>query len=770
MVLLEKESDVLPIKKSLSSVLQILWDSELKISQSVRTIADCTRLDERNVELQISLLDMRFLEGDLSLFDSLERKLSDWQRQNSAKLTERLAEASRLRHARFNDTPYHLEPNVKESPGGIRDLHLLRWLGQLSPGQEFLTESLQLLDSPPEDLGSETEGESPKRFFFTLRAFLHLRYQRDTNLLTFELQDDCSRSLPPHPIAPEEWMRFYFQHARRIFHCTQQALEWAEEQKKTSRLRSFLERKNKGANGGEFYVARERISVPASESKTNSPEQILRLFSFVGRLGHSLGWETQRRLRQERTAIELAFRDEPPGWKAWLELLSQRHAALALSQMQETGILTAALPVWRKVDSLVVRDFYHRYTVDEHTLVAIRAIDKLFEDTSEPLRRFHQLALEEDEIGVLRLALLLHDIGKGLSPGDHVNGSLEAAREILKKIRAPDEAKAIALFLIKHHLDLSLVMNGRDLNDASTARFLTSGIETQESLRRLTLFTFADISAVNPTAMTPWRTEQLWRVYTLGVEQLTRELDSERIHRANLFAPGSNASPELHAFLTGLPKRYLKTHPPEEIKHHWRLAETSRRDGAAVEIQKEAGAYRMTVLAHDKPGLFASVSGVLSSFGMNIVKGEAYSNAAGYILDVIRFTDPLRRLELNPEEVSDLRATVEKIVLGLLNVRDLLKNRRLGPKRIHSDSRGTSVRFDNKASDYATLLEYSAQDRPGLLYELASAITGFGCNIEVVVINTESLRASDVFYITKSSKKLSGEEIAGLRAALESLE
>ncbi len=312
-------------------------------------------------------------------------------------------------------------------------------------------------------------------------------------------------------------------------------------------------------------------------------------------------------------------------------------------------------------------------------------------------------------------------------------------------------------------------MNGRDLNDSSTARFLTSRIETQENLRRLTLFTFADISAVNPTAMTPWRTEQLWRVYMLGVDQLTRELDSERIHRANLFAPGSNVSPGVQAFLAGLPKRYIKTHSPEEIQHHWRLAESSRQDGVAVEIQKEAGAYLITVLAHDKPGLFASLSGVLSSFGMNIVKGEAYSNTAGYILDLIRFTDPLRRLELNPEEVSDLRKTVEKVVLGSLDVQDLLRNRRLGPKRIHDDSITTSVRFDNKASDYATLLEYSAEDRPGLLYDLASAITGFGCNIEVVLINTESFRASDVFYITKSSKKLLSEDISGLRSALEHL-
>jgi [protein-PII] uridylyltransferase len=350
-----------------------------------------------------------------------------------------------------------------------------------------------------------------------------------------------------------------------------------------------------------------------------------------------------------------------------------------------------------------------------------------------------------------------------------VDGSLHAARDVLSKLGASEEDRAIALFLIEHHLDLSIVMNGRDLNDSSTARFLTSRVETQENLRRLTLFTFADISAVNPTAMTPWRTEQLWRVYTLGVDQLMRELDSERIHRANLFAPASNVPPGIHEFLAGLPKRYIKVHSPEEIRHHWMLSEASRRDGVAVDIREEAGAYLITVLAHDKPGLFASLSGVLSSFGMNIVKGEAYSNTAGFILDLIRFTDPLRRLELNPEETSDLRKTVEQVVLGSLDVRHLLNQRRLGPRRIHDDSIKTSIRFDNQASGYATLLEYSAEDRPGLLYQLGSAITDSGCNIEVVLINTESFRASDVFYLTKSSRKLSEEDIASLRSTLQGL-
>lgn len=767
-LLLEKEGNVLPIKKSLSGVLQVLWDSELQISHSVRTVAECSRLDERNIELQVSLLDLRFVEGDIALFHRLLSRLSDAHRQNATTLSERLGELARLRHQKFNNTPYHLEPNVKESPGGIRDIHLLRWLAQISPGQEFFPELLGQLEAPSEEAAA-ANSQSPKHFLFTLRTFLHLSNKRDTNLLTFELQDESSRLLPPTPIPPEEWMRFYFQHARRIFQLATRALDHTEQNKKPSFFRALLEWKSKSSSG-DFAVSRDRIVMLAPHRTLSSSDELFRLFAFVGQTGCPLAWETQRSILGELNRLATIFQEQRPQWNSWIAILSQPHAAIALREMQGTGILPLALPVWQKIDSLVVRDFYHRYTVDEHTLVAIQSIDNLLVDSSEEFRRFHELALEEDKLGVLRFALLLHDLGKGLTPGDHVNGSLEAARAITHRIHAPEEARKILFFLIEHHLDLSLVMNGRDLNDPSTARLLTSRIDTSENLRALTLFTFADISAVNLTTMTLWRTEQLWRVFRLGMEQLTRELDSERIHPSSPAAPGTYLSPALNAFLDGFPKRYLKTHSTAEIHHHRELAEASRRAGAAVEIRGEAGAYLITVLAHDKPGLFASLSGVLSSFGMNIVKGEAYSNSAGYILDLIRFTDPLRTLALNPEEIGGLQQTVEKVVTGAIDVRDLLKKRRLGPKRVFEDTRGTSIRFDNGASDYATLLEYSSEDRPGLLYELGSAITDLGCNIEVVLIDTEAFRASDVFYITKRWRKLTNDEIGSLRSRLERVE
>jgi [protein-PII] uridylyltransferase len=401
-----------------------------------------------------------------------------------------------------------------------------------------------------------------------------------------------------------------------------------------------------------------------------------------------------------------------------------------------------------------VRDFYHRYTVDEHTLVALKITDDVLANKPETPSRFHDFLVDPEEQVVLRLALLLHDTGKGTRPGDHVRGSLETANSVLKRLQAPDQVRDSVAFLIEHHLDLSLVMNGRDLEDPATARFLTSRITTQEDLRRLTLLTYCDIAAVNATSMTPWRLEQLWRVYSAASEQLTRELETDRIHNAGHHLPLWAQDRDVAAFLDGFPARYVRTHAREEIEHHFELAQKSRRESVAVEITREAGAYLMTVLAQDEPGLFASLCGALAGFGMNIVKAEAASNAARCVLDQFRFTDPMRTLELNPGELNRLEWTIICVLRHSVAVADLLKRRRA--PRVRTETFVTpSVRFNNDASDLATLIEFAGHDRPGLLYDLASAISQAACNIELVMIDTEAHKAIDVFYVTRNGSKLS---------------
>ncbi len=747
LVLVGGESDLAGVKEPLAEFLRSLWDLGFRVSHSVRTVAECGRLQDGNIELHISLLDVRLLCGDPALFHALAEKLSDVYQRHGTAITRSLVEMARLRHDKFNNTVYHLEPNIKEAPGGLRDVHVLRWLAQLLPQHEAIRLSVQELSAPVD-------------FLFALRAFLHIQSRRDNNLLTFELQDEVARLLPSTPLAPEEWMRLYFQHARRVFQSSLRGLELAEAQD-PSLLRQFRDWRSR-LSTTEFTVSRDRVFLRNAADTLSSAQSILRLFTFAGHHGIRLSWDTQRRMQNERDRLTSDFENHVPAWAAWRDFLSQPYASVALEEMQETGLLTAAFPEWRDIDSLVVRDFYHRYTVDEHTVVAIRVIDDLLAQRAGTPSRFHGLGVPDSDHVILRLAILLHDLGKGTTPGEHVRGSLQSATAVLRRLQVPQTAADAVLFLIEHHLDLSLIMNGRDLEDTATARFLTSRVGTQEDLLRLTLLTYADISAVNPTAMTPWRLEQLWRVYALGSEQLTRELATDRIHDGS----GDPAPPDLVRFLEGFPKRYLRTHTREEIERHLALEKKSRKEGVGIEITREAGAYLLTVLAHDEPGLFASLCGALASFGMDIVKAEAAANAEGFILDLIRFTDPVRTLELNPEEVNRLQWTVECVVRRSIDVADLLKRRRAVRRPTSEATIVPSVRFDNEASDASTLVDFVGEDRPGLLYDLACAFRVNGCNIEVVMIDTEAHKAIDVFYVTRNGGKLDETVEDRLRADL----
>jgi [protein-PII] uridylyltransferase len=252
----------------------------------------------------------------------------------------------------------------------------------------------------------------------------------------------------------------------------------------------------------------------------------------------------------------------------------------------------------------------------------------------------------------------------------------------------------------------------------------------------------------------------LWKFYLVTHRELTRELETDRIQAPAL------ESPEKAAFLEGFPVRYLRTHSGAEIHAHHELERRSRSRGAALEIERQNGVYRLTLVTRDRPFLLASIAGALSGFGLNILKAEGYSNRQGTVLDTFLFSDPLRTLELNPPEVDRLRLTLENVALGKLEASRLFRDR---PKILPSGRHARvtpSVHFDGEASDSATLIQIVAQDRPGLLYDLARSISAAGCNVELVLIDTQAHKALDVFYVTWEGRKLSGDQQAGLQESL----
>ncbi len=723
-------------KQEISLFLQRLWDCGLRMSQSVRTPDECAEIHDGNTELSISLLDRRFLTGDGALFNALEQKMPVFLRAERSTLIRSLIHLTKERHAKYADTFFHLEPNVKETPGGLRDFQLIRWLEQLRGNERPI--------APPE-LAQAFE------FLSFIRCWLHEQAARDQNVFTFDSQDGFAEASGAGEV--ESLMREYFRHSRAVYRAASREIE-AVEALSSNLFAQFRDWRSRLGNA-DIAVRRERTHFKEPQLLDADPDLALRLFEFVARHGIKPSLETEKRISNHLEALERHFAARPPKWSVLSKIFTSPHASAALRAMHETGILGVFFPEWKEIECQVIRDFYHRYTVDEHTIVAIESLLQ----AKEP---YSGLLAEADQLPALVFSLLFHDVGKGNPEIGHVDESARLAEIAMDRIGVPAADREAVLFLIRNHLELSAVMQSRDIYDPQTIRDVAARVQTVERLKALTLLTYSDISAVNPTAMTPWRSSHLWQLYLAVYNELTRELESDRIEER------AAETPEKAGFLAGFPKRYVRTHTSEEIAAHMALDERSRKRGAAVEVRRLDSAWQFTFAAPDRPGLFASAAGTLSSFGLNILRAEAFSNKRGLVLDSFIFSDPLRNLELNPTEVDRLQAVGERVLAGRADVAQLLQSRPRPALPSRRASFPSSVTFDSNASRLATLIEIVAADRPGLLYDVASALSSFGCNIEVVLIDTEAHKAIDVFYVTTQGRKLTEEELRPLGEALRS--
>lgn len=739
MLLTERAPHNEATRDALSAFLRSLWDANLRLSHSVHSLDECCQYHPQNVELNISLLDVRFLCGDQAEFEKLTKRLPKFVASERPALVRHLIRQVRERHEKFHSTVYHLEPNVKESPGGLRDIHSIGWLTKLQDAGREL----------PDWLGELAEA---CRWVYTIRCYLHFQANRDQNLLQFDLQESLAAE---RGMTPAEFMRQYFLNARRIHRGVLQAMDLCETLVPSGLLGHFRDWRSRMSTS-EISVNKDRLYLKNAQVLESDPDVSLRLIRFSARHGLPLSADAERRLVAALPMLAAHYAQPGPIWNYLQEILSQPHAMLAMRTMHETGLLAAILPEWKLVEGLVVRDFYHRYTVDEHTLIVMENLLALRKNTDPARRRFAGLFAEIESLPALLFAILLHDVGKGIDGPTHAMESAKLATAIMERIQVPEEERPLIHFLIDQHLVLSSVMNSRDLSDPATAEHLAGKVQTVERLRYLALLTYADISGVNATSMTPWRLEQLWRVYAIGQRELTKELDTDRI--------GAAAT---HPFLEGFPQRYLRTHTEAEVAQHVALAESAHDSGVAIDLTRQGGVWNLLVITRDRPKLFAALAGALAGSGMDIVKAEAFANSRGEVLDSFTFADPSRNLELNPPEIDRLRQTIERVVLGKLDVTTLLASRRRPFAAKAKPEIRPAVYFDGEVSDHATLVEINAEDRPGLLFDLASTISQAGCNIEVVLIDTEAHKAIDVFYVTKEARKLTAEESLALERRLD---
>ncbi|MFZ0760180.1 MAG: HD domain-containing protein, partial [Candidatus Sulfotelmatobacter sp.] len=440
-------------KEAVRQFSQELWDLKLKLSPASRTLTECDRFDANNTEFTISLLDCRYLAGDRELFARLHDKLIPKLVMREAKsLLQGLAEVTRERHGKFGQTVFHLEPNLKETPGGLRDCNVAYWLALISAMGKLgdWPDSSSLRAPVRKQLDAALE------FLMAARCFLHFQHGRDDNALSWEAQDEAAaRKIGASDLSDltaADWMRIYFGHARAVQRAVTQLLEEIPEA--WSSLRRQVQGWRSRPTNADFSVVDGMIFLQQSSS-LRDPEMLLRLFHFMAHHGLKLSATTEHRIEQALPALAVT---PPRGAELWLylqETLLQPHAAEALRAMHSLRLLTLLLPELKPIDSLVVRDFYHRFTVDEHSILAIESLHRLEQSQSEWDKRYAELLGELEDPELLYLTLLLHDTGKAVPGSSHVEASVEIAGRCLDRLDVDPEERAEVLFLVGSHLEMS---------------------------------------------------------------------------------------------------------------------------------------------------------------------------------------------------------------------------------------------------------------------------------------------------------------------------
>lgn len=787
------------INAVVEQVLYMLWDLGLKVGHATRTIRECVEQGRKDMHSRTALLEARFLDGSEKVFKELQKALHDDLRGNVEQYVKDRLKDQIDRHKKYDNTVFVQEPNVKNGCGGLRDFQSFLWIAR------FKYDIAGIADLHNKGLLPQIEAGRLKRaydFLMRVRNELHYIHGHPTDEIALSFQPKIAEALGYKQkdvlVRIETFMRDYYRHARDIFVLTESLTKklTIEQPQSRSKLRRLFSRSTKVEKiEGGLILHNGLIDIADGSPFPRDAHDLMQVFRTAQIRSADLSGNLQSLIRRHLKLVDRKFLYSKRAKDIFISILhSKGDVARILRRMHECGLLGQYIPEFGRMDCLVQHEFYHRYTADEHTLVAIQKLDDILNAKEGSASRYSRIFQQLENAQLLYLSILLHDTGKAYHVRHHSDASTVCAQQVARRLCLDLESRRTLIWLVDNHTTMSQIAQRRDIEDPATIEDMMELVENRPRLDMLHLLTFVDGQAVGTSNWSDWRQSILWQLYestaraleTSGVEQVNIETQRENLKQVVMEKLGDTISrEEIDAHFTHMPNRYWRRVEAAELIWHLEIVheffmqlldEESESTRPMVKWRHfpDRGYSEAVVCTWDRHGLFAKIAGSLASARLNILSADIYTRSDDIVLDIFQVCDLEHKAIKDGQRTAKMLNILSQSLKGdeemsfgeqIVKEYESMRNMPLQD----AERFPTKIVFNNDDSPEYTILEIQTPDRLGLLYHVLDVLEHSGIDIYLAKINTEKGAAMDVFYLTNSdgNKITSAEQLDSLTAKLK---
>jgi [protein-PII] uridylyltransferase len=727
------------------AVFYPLWDAGLDVGHGVRTIEQCLEDIEEDFFFQVALLDARFLCGDRGLFARLQERFRAWFSQGRRRRFAEDMMAHRLeRHKRFGDHTYMLEPNIKESRGGLRDLQGMLWTAQVLFGLRGLSrfQAEGLMTSQEAAQVREATDQ-----LIIVRNRLHYVSGRKNDRLYFEYQEEIAKALRHYDsqglMGVERFMRSVHKALKTISIASDMFFEHVSE---------VISAKGPGGPrvkdlGGGITQVDGKVGLRDAESIRAKPWAVFRAFALAAKQGCGLHFRARRLISELVPELKEKWLGSKRCANYFFQVLENAQGPEILEQMLDCGLLTAFIPEMEHLRYLALHDIYHVNTVDRHSLETVANINRL--KSREP-----EVFMEIEAPHVLRLAGLLHDVGKGRG-GRHAEKGAKLVQEIGPRLGLSQAETECLSFLVRQHLFMMDTATRRDLEDESLILKCARTIGTLDRLNMLYILSVADALATGPNAWNEWKAALILELYhkIAHLIEQTDLIDPDRVAAVDWMKQQvrQRLGKEADEYLSLLPEDYLLSFTPEAILHHLELSKALAGRKVICVPENRGDYWSILLITKDRTGLLAKICGTFALYSLDILQANIFTLKNGIVVDVL----DVRSMVNSSFDDVDWKGLERDLLLAIdnrlgLSHRLAAKYRRPGSAARPKIAKQPKVVIDNQMSDFYTIIEIYAEESPCLLYSVTKTLADFSINIFKAKIGSSADQVVDVFYVLDS--------------------